>query len=38
LSDCLADDLVVRSFGPRMVCTVSGAIGADARFVCGSRL
>ena len=26
-----ADELVVPSFGPRMVCTVCGAIGADAR-------
>ena len=26
-----ADDLAVPSFGPRMVCTVCGAIGADAR-------
>jgi len=26
-----ADDVVVPSFGPRMVCTVCGAIGADAR-------
>ena len=26
-----ADDLPVPSFGPRMVCTVCGAIGADAR-------
>ena len=26
-----ADDLTVPSFGPRMVCTVCGAIGADAR-------
>ena len=26
-----ADDLVVPSFGPRMVCMVCGAIGADAR-------
>ena len=25
-----ADDLTVPSFGPRMVCTVCGAIGADA--------
>ena len=25
------DDLTVPSFGPRMVCTVCGAIGADAR-------
>ena len=25
------DDVVVSSFGPRMVCTVCGAIGADAR-------
>ena len=26
-----ADGLTVPSFGPRMVCTVCGAIGADAR-------
>jgi len=26
-----ADDLTVQSFGPRMVCTICGAIGADAR-------
>ena len=26
-----ADDVTVPSFGPRMVCTVCGAIGADAR-------
>ena len=26
-----ADALTVPSFGPRMVCTVCGAIGADAR-------
>jgi len=26
-----ADDLTVPAFGPRMVCTVCGAIGADAR-------
>jgi hypothetical protein len=26
-----ADDMPVPSFGPRMVCTVCGAIGADAR-------
>jgi hypothetical protein len=26
-----ADDLTVPSFGPRMVCTICGAIGADAR-------
>jgi len=26
-----ADDVVVPSFGPHMVCTVCGAIGADAR-------
>ena len=26
-----ADDAMVPSFGPRMVCTVCGAIGADAR-------
>jgi len=26
-----ADDLPVPAFGPRMVCTVCGAIGADAR-------
>jgi hypothetical protein len=26
-----ADDVVVLSFGPRMVCTLCGAIGADAR-------
>ena len=25
------DDVPVTSFGPRMVCTVCGAIGADAR-------
>jgi len=25
------DDMPVPSFGPRMVCTVCGAIGADAR-------
>ena len=25
-----ADDVAVPSFGPRMVCTVCGAIGADA--------
>ena len=25
------DDLPVPAFGPRMVCTVCGAIGADAR-------
>jgi len=25
------DDATVPSFGPRMVCTVCGAIGADAR-------
>jgi hypothetical protein len=29
--NCYADDLPVPSFGPRMVCTVCGAIGADAR-------
>ena len=26
-----ADDVAVPSFGPRMVCTVCGAIGADAQ-------
>jgi hypothetical protein len=26
-----ADDVTVPAFGPRMVCTVCGAIGADAR-------
>jgi hypothetical protein len=26
-----ADDVAVPAFGPRMVCTVCGAIGADAR-------
>jgi hypothetical protein len=26
-----SDDVPVPSFGPRMVCTVCGAIGADAR-------
>lgn len=26
-----ADDMTVPSFGPRLVCTVCGAIGADAR-------
>ena len=26
-----ADDVAVPSFGPRMACTVCGAIGADAR-------
>jgi hypothetical protein len=26
-----ADGLTVPSFGPRMVCTICGAIGADAR-------
>jgi hypothetical protein len=26
-----ADDVAVPSFGPRMVCTFCGAIGADAR-------
>ena len=25
------DDIAVPAFGPRMVCTVCGAIGADAR-------
>jgi hypothetical protein len=25
------DDVIVPSFGPRMVCTACGAIGADAR-------
>jgi hypothetical protein len=25
------DDMTVPSFGPRMVCTICGAIGADAR-------
>ena len=29
--NAFADDLTVPSFGPRMVCTVCGAIGADAR-------
>ena len=29
--DAFVDDLAVPSFGPRMVCTVCGAIGADAR-------
>ena len=29
--DGYADDLSVPSFGPRMVCTLYGAIGADAR-------
>jgi hypothetical protein len=29
--DAFADDLVVPSFSRRMVCTVCGAIGADAR-------
>jgi hypothetical protein len=29
--NAFADDLAVPSFGPRMVCTVCGAIGADAR-------
>jgi hypothetical protein len=27
----LPDDTVIRSLGPRMVCTASGLIGADAR-------
>jgi hypothetical protein len=26
-----SDDVTVPAFGPRMVCTVCGAIGADAR-------
>ena len=30
-ASAFADDLAVPSFGPRMVCTVCGAIGADAR-------
>ena len=29
--NAFADDVVVPSFGLRMVCTVCGAIGADAR-------
>ena len=29
--DAFAADMAVPSFGPRMVCTVCGAIGADAR-------
>ena len=29
--DAFADDLAVPSFGPRMVCSACGAIGADAR-------
>jgi hypothetical protein len=29
--DDFADDVPVPAFGPRMVCTVCGAIGADAR-------
>jgi hypothetical protein len=29
--NAFADDAAVRSFGPRMVCTACGAIGADAR-------
>jgi hypothetical protein len=29
--DVNADDVTVPSFGPRMVCTICGAIGADAR-------
>jgi hypothetical protein len=29
--DHLPDDLTVPSFGPRMVCTKCGTIGADAR-------
>jgi hypothetical protein len=29
--DAFADDMAVPSFGPRMVCMVCGAIGADAR-------
>ena len=29
--DGYADEVVVPSFGPRMVCTVCGAIDADAR-------
>jgi hypothetical protein len=28
-----ADDVTVPSFGPRMVCTMCGAIGADARRI-----
>ena len=28
---CYADDVPVPAFGPRMVCTMWGAIGADAR-------
>jgi hypothetical protein len=26
-----ADDVTIPSFGPRMICTACGAIGADAR-------
>ena len=29
--NAFTDDVTVPSFGPRMVCTVCGAIGADAR-------
>jgi hypothetical protein len=29
--DDFADDVPVPLFGPRMVCTICGAIGADAR-------
>jgi hypothetical protein len=29
--DDFADDVTVPAFGPRMVCTACGAIGADAR-------
>ena len=29
--EAFADDVTVPSFGPRMVCTTCGAIGADAR-------
>jgi hypothetical protein len=29
--NAFADELTVPSFGPRMVCTICGAIGADTR-------
>jgi hypothetical protein len=31
LADCWPDDVVVPTFGPRMVCTGCGIVGADAR-------
>jgi hypothetical protein len=36
--DPWSDDVTVSSFGPRMVCTACGIIGAEGAARCGARL